>query len=158
MFSGLNLGLMSLDKTELQIVINCGTQKEKEYAKKIQPIRNKGIYRINCIYRIYLHILCIMQYASIYTYLMFFLKMNDLIKFDSSRSRRQLLALHRPPVQRAGEQHPDHPHGRADRRRRSHRHRRINTRHCRLRRDYPPSGMKRRQRKRETERERKKES
>ena len=42
MFSGLNLGLMSLDKTELQILINVGTEQEKIYAKKIQPIRNRG--------------------------------------------------------------------------------------------------------------------
>ena len=40
--SGLSLGLMGLDKTELQILINVGTEQEKSYAKKIQPIRNKG--------------------------------------------------------------------------------------------------------------------
>ena len=44
MFSGLNLGLMALDKTELQIVMNCGVEKEKNYARKIRPVRNKGNY------------------------------------------------------------------------------------------------------------------
>ena len=33
LFSGLNLGLMSLDQTELKIVMSTGTDKEKSYAK-----------------------------------------------------------------------------------------------------------------------------
>ena len=41
-FSGLNLGLMSLDQTELQIVKNCGVRKEKRYAEKILPVRKHG--------------------------------------------------------------------------------------------------------------------
>ncbi|KAM4634980.1 metal transporter CNNM4 [Polymixia lowei] len=44
MFSGLNLGLMALDPMELRIVQSCGTQKEKKYARKIEPIRSKGNY------------------------------------------------------------------------------------------------------------------
>ncbi|EMP25428.1 Metal transporter CNNM4 [Chelonia mydas] len=44
MFSGLNLGLMALDPMELRIVQNCGTNKEKRYARKIEPIRRKGNY------------------------------------------------------------------------------------------------------------------
>ncbi|XP_056322380.1 metal transporter CNNM4 isoform X2 [Danio aesculapii] len=44
MFSGLNLGLMALDPMELRIVQSCGTNKEKKYAKKIEPIRSKGNY------------------------------------------------------------------------------------------------------------------
>ncbi|KAJ4921544.1 hypothetical protein JOQ06_024472 [Pogonophryne albipinna] len=42
MFSGLNLGLMALDPMELRIVQSCGTEKEKKYARKIEPIRRKG--------------------------------------------------------------------------------------------------------------------
>lgn len=42
LFSGLNLGLMSLDRTELKILCNTGTEQERRYAKKIQPVRNHG--------------------------------------------------------------------------------------------------------------------
>ncbi len=42
LFSGLNLGLMALDQTELKIVQNTGTDKEKDYANKIFPIRSHG--------------------------------------------------------------------------------------------------------------------
>ncbi|XP_062850882.1 metal transporter CNNM2a isoform X1 [Trichomycterus rosablanca] len=44
MFSGLNLGLMALDPMELRIVQNCGTEKEKNYANKIEPVRSQGNY------------------------------------------------------------------------------------------------------------------
>ncbi|KAM3849328.1 metal transporter CNNM4-like [Diretmus argenteus] len=44
MFSGLNLGLMALDPMELRIVQSCGTDKEKKYARQIEPIRSKGNY------------------------------------------------------------------------------------------------------------------
>ena len=41
-FLGLNLGLMALDQTELKIVQNTGSQKEKDYANQIFPIRSQG--------------------------------------------------------------------------------------------------------------------
>lgn len=40
--TGLNLGLMALDQTELKIVQNTGSDKEKEYANKICPVRSHG--------------------------------------------------------------------------------------------------------------------
>ncbi|XP_053161711.1 metal transporter CNNM4-like isoform X2 [Hemicordylus capensis] len=44
MFSGLNLGLMSLNLMELRIVQKCGTAKERKYASRIEPIRKTGNY------------------------------------------------------------------------------------------------------------------
>lgn len=42
LFSGLNLGLMSLDRTELKILRNTGDLRERNYAAKIQPVRDHG--------------------------------------------------------------------------------------------------------------------
>jgi metal transporter CNNM len=42
LFSGLNLGLMSLDTTELQVVLKSGTPQEITFAKGIMPIRKQG--------------------------------------------------------------------------------------------------------------------
>ena len=42
LFSGLNLGLMSLDQTELAIVIKTGTEADQENAKAISPVRALG--------------------------------------------------------------------------------------------------------------------
>jgi len=44
LFSGLNLGLMSMDQTELKIVANTGTEAEKRYARAIMPVRKRGNY------------------------------------------------------------------------------------------------------------------
>lgn len=43
-FSGLNLGLMSLDKNDLQVIMKCGSDDEKRYAKIIDPVRARGNY------------------------------------------------------------------------------------------------------------------
>ena len=43
-FSGLNLGLMSLNLTELKIVVSCGGIWEKRFARVIHPIRKHGNY------------------------------------------------------------------------------------------------------------------
>ncbi|CAO1387041.1 unnamed protein product [Diamesa tonsa] len=42
LFSGLNLGLMSLDRTDLKILCNTGSEIEKRYARAIQPVRDHG--------------------------------------------------------------------------------------------------------------------
>lgn len=42
LFSGLNLGLMSLDQTELKIVMSTGTEQEQDYANRILPVRALG--------------------------------------------------------------------------------------------------------------------
>jgi hypothetical protein len=42
LFSGLNLGLMSLDVNELETLQRIGTPKEQSYAAKIYPLRKRG--------------------------------------------------------------------------------------------------------------------
>jgi len=42
LFSGLNLGILSLDKMDLKIMINTGTPRERAHARKIRPIRRNG--------------------------------------------------------------------------------------------------------------------
>ncbi|KAI0789098.1 hypothetical protein C8Q75DRAFT_170844 [Abortiporus biennis] len=42
LFAGLTLGYMSLDETQLHVLSISGTPKQKEYARKIQPIRRNG--------------------------------------------------------------------------------------------------------------------
>lgn len=42
LFSGLNLGLMSLNRTDLKIICNTGTDAERRYARAIYPVREHG--------------------------------------------------------------------------------------------------------------------
>ena len=42
LFSGLTLGLMSLDMVSLEILAEGGEEQEREFAKKILPVRAKG--------------------------------------------------------------------------------------------------------------------
>ncbi|KAF8995446.1 hypothetical protein BDQ17DRAFT_1250645 [Cyathus striatus] len=42
LFAGLTLGYMSLDETQLSVLSVSGTPKQREYARKIQPIRKNG--------------------------------------------------------------------------------------------------------------------
>lgn len=44
LFAGLTLGLLALDRTDLQILANTGTKKEQMYAKTIIPLRTRGNY------------------------------------------------------------------------------------------------------------------
>ncbi|CAB0004242.1 unnamed protein product [Nesidiocoris tenuis] len=44
LFSGLNLGLMSIDRTDLKIIQNTGTKQERKYAAAIAPVRSHGNY------------------------------------------------------------------------------------------------------------------
>lgn len=42
LFAGLNLGLMSLDKNELKVIVMKGDEDEKRYARAIEPLRRRG--------------------------------------------------------------------------------------------------------------------
>jgi metal transporter CNNM len=42
MFSGLTLGICGLDKLSLQVVMESGNQTQREYARRIMPVREDG--------------------------------------------------------------------------------------------------------------------
>ncbi|KAJ2553410.1 cell agglutination protein Mam3, partial [Coemansia sp. RSA 1836] len=42
LLAGLTLGLMSLDEVNLQILATCGSEAQRVYAQRIQPIRKNG--------------------------------------------------------------------------------------------------------------------
>ncbi|KAF7995021.1 hypothetical protein HCN44_004493 [Aphidius gifuensis] len=67
LFSGLNLGLMSMDRTELKILCNTGTEQEKKYAKKIQPVREHGNY-----------LLCSILFSNVLVNSLFTILLDDL--------------------------------------------------------------------------------
>ncbi len=43
-YSVMETGLMALDRTELKIYVNTGSEKERRHAKAIIPVRNHGNY------------------------------------------------------------------------------------------------------------------
>ncbi|XP_035727876.1 metal transporter CNNM4-like [Vespa mandarinia] len=67
LFSGLNLGLMAMDRTELKILCNTGTEKEKQYARTIQPVRNHGNY-----------LLCSILFSNVLVNSLFTILLDDL--------------------------------------------------------------------------------
>ncbi|XP_043912766.1 metal transporter CNNM1 [Protopterus annectens] len=44
LLTGLNLSLLALDPVELRVIQNSGTEKEKEYAKRIESVRRHGSF------------------------------------------------------------------------------------------------------------------
>ncbi|XP_045469016.1 unextended protein [Harmonia axyridis] len=67
LFSGLNLGLMSMDMTELKILCNTGTPREQKYAKTIIPVRRHGNY-----------LLCSILLANVFVNNIFTILLDDL--------------------------------------------------------------------------------
>eukprot|EP00835_Amoeboradix_gromovi_P005356 NODE_495_length_7749_cov_0.107974.p4 type:complete len:312 gc:universal NODE_495_length_7749_cov_0.107974:1419-2354(+) len=48
-FAGLTIGLLSLDVTNLQVLIDSGDPQQKKYAKKILPLRKKGHWLLSTL-------------------------------------------------------------------------------------------------------------